>query len=179
MRSTEDQKAGLDTRLGTNESFRAFKQLHQFPNVLSDNVQSRLYFLASQTAWEWRGYVGMVLGHHGDLSSHVGKYPVSNPDLSVIHRVTDGLDMDGSPPFQAMMDFKNRCFKSFPVSQVRSMNLSQILRLYVCVYQNPAIWKEVWKMQLSLLSPQIIKDCEAFVCVEAFAGDDVMRLMCR
>ena len=82
--------------------------------------------------------------------------------------------MDGRPPFQQMVDFKNRCFRSFPVSLSQRMTLSQVLRLYVCAYQSPHHWKELWKAQLCLLSPQIIKDCEAFAQEVPFAADAFM-----
>ena len=174
---TEEQKAQLDSQHGTWESYSGFCQLHQFPNVLSETVKSRLYFLAAQTSWDWRPHVQSVLRHDGDLCDRVTQYPVSRPDLRVLHQCVDGLRMDGTPPFQEMTDFKNRCFRSFPVSQAQRMNLTQVLRLYVCAYQPPGHWKEMWKLQLCLISPQIIKDCEAFVAERPFAAEPFMHLM--
>lgn len=175
---TDEQKARMDSALGTWESFVGFCQLHQFPNVLSETVKSRLYFLASQTTWDWRAHVLSVMRHDGDICERVGQYPVSIPDLCVLHRCIDNLCMDGTPPFQELTDFKNKCFKSFPVSQFQRMNLTQFLRLYVCVYQPPMHWKELWKMQLCLISPQIIKDCEGFAGGVPFAAEPFMRLFC-
>jgi hypothetical protein len=85
---TEDQKVRLDTAHGTWESYVGFCQLHQFPNVLSESVKARLYFLASQQAWEWRPHVQAVLRHDGDVADKVRKFPVSRPDLGVLHQVT-------------------------------------------------------------------------------------------
>ena len=174
---TEEQKAQLDSAHGTWESYSGFCQLHQFPNVLSETVKSRLYFLAAQTTWDWRPHVQSVLNHDGDLCERVGQFPVSRPDLRVISQCIDGLRMDGAPPFQEMTDFKNRCFRSFPVSQFQRMNLTQVLRLYVCAYQPPGHWKEAWKLQLCLISPQIIKDCEAFVAATPFAAEPFVHLL--
>ncbi len=176
--ATEEQKVQLDVTLGTWESYVGFCQLHQFPNVLSDNVKKRLYFLASQSQWEWRPFVGHVMRYEGGLCERIGKYPVSRPDLPILYQVIDGLCMDGTPPFEEMTAFKNQCFGSFPVSSFQRMTLTQVLKLYVCAYQNPVFWKELWKQQLCLISPQIIKDCEAFVEAHLFAGEAFMALMC-
>ena len=173
---TDLQKLRLDDTLGTWESYTGFCQLHQFPNVLSETVKVRLYVLAAQTGWDWRPHVHRVLRHDGDLAARVGKYPVSNPDLPHLHRSIEALSMDGSPPFQELVDFKNRCFRSFPVSARNRMTLTQALRLYVCAYQNPLHWKELWKGQFPLLSPLIIKDVEAFVASAPFAPAPFMAL---
>jgi len=175
---TDEQKARLDSAHGTWESFVGFCQLHQFPNVLSESVKTRLYFLAAQTTWDWRPHVQSVLRHDGDLCERVGQFPVSRPDLRVLHQCVDSLRMDGTPPFQEMTDFKNRCFRSFPVSFSQRMNLTQVLRLYVCAYQPPSAWKDLWKMQVNLLSPQIIKDCESFAASVPFAAEAFMPLLC-
>jgi hypothetical protein len=82
-----EQKVRLDTAHGTWESYTGFCQLHQFPNVLSENVKARLYFLASQQTWEWRPHVSTVLRHDGEVCSKLQKFPVSRPDLGVLHQV--------------------------------------------------------------------------------------------
>ena len=84
---TEDQKIRLDSAHGTWESYVGFCQLHQFPNVLSENVKARLYFLASQQTWEWRPHVAAVLRHDGEVAGKVRQFPVSRPDLGVLHQV--------------------------------------------------------------------------------------------
>lgn len=86
--------------------------------------------------------------------------------------------MDGSAPFAELVEFKNTCFRNFPVSQTQRMNLSETLRLYACAYQPPHCWRDLWKMQLSLMSPQISKDCEAFVAQKPFAANAFMDLLC-
>jgi hypothetical protein len=86
--------------------------------------------------------------------------------------------MDGSAPFPQLTDFKNTCFRSFPVSQTQRMTLSDALRLYACAYQPEHCWRDLWKMQLSLMSPQISKDCEAFVQRHPFADRAFVSLLC-
>jgi len=88
---TAEQKVRLDTAHGTWESYTGFCQLHQFPNVLSENVKARLYFLASQQTWDWRPFVSAVLRHDGDVSARVQQFPVSRPDLGVLHQASAPL----------------------------------------------------------------------------------------
>ena len=176
-RPTEEQKAHLDATLGTWESYTGFCQLHQFPNVLSETVKTRLYFLVAQTRWDWCPCVGQVMRYEGGLCERIGQYPVSRPDLRIMQQVIEGLSMDGTPPFPEMIAFKNQCFRSFPVSMMQHMTLTQVLRLYVCAYQNPAFWKELWKLQLCLISPQIIKDCEKFAEEHPFAVEPFMAML--
>lgn len=175
---SEQQKVRMDTALGTWESYTGFCQLHQFPNVLSENVKAKLYFLASQDTWEWRPHVTSILRHDGDVAGRVQKYPVSRPDLGVLHQVISSLRMDGTAPFRELTEFKNTCFRSFPVSEVHRMTLSDVLRLYACAYQPAHCWKDLWKLQLSLMSPQISKDCENFAQKVPFADRPFVALLC-
>jgi hypothetical protein len=64
-----------------------------------------------------------------------------------------------------------------PIVLSSTLTLAQYLRLYVTVYQSPNIWKDLWKMQLPHLSPQIAKDCETFVSSYPFNAVRVMELI--
>lgn len=95
---SEDQKVKLDAAHGTWESYVGFCQLHQFPNVLSENVKAKLYFLASQVHWEWRPHVAALLRHGGEVAEKVQKFPVSRPDVGVLHQVYAGVSKCSSYP---------------------------------------------------------------------------------
>jgi len=99
---------------------------------------------------------------------------VHHPDLSIINWVIENLSMDGRPPFKEMMAFKSRCFASFPVVYVQRMTLTQVLKLYVSAYQPMGLWKDVWKAQIGILSPQIIRDVESFVKEHPVASGYIM-----
>ena len=174
---TEERKAQVDTQLDTWESYTGFSYKHQFPPTLSEKVRSKLYFLVSQTRWDWAKYVETVLPAGGPLCARVASHPVTQPDLQVILRVLEGLSMDGSAPFEKMTEFRKACFQSFPVTAVQRMTLSQILQLYVASYQAPGIWKEAWKHLVGVISVQIIRDVEAFVAKHPFADAEVMRFV--
>ena len=123
---TEERKAQVDTLLDTWESYTGFCYKHQFPPTLSERVKSRLYFLASQTRWDWGKYVGVVLPSGGAVVQKVISHPITQPDLQVILRAIEELSMDGSAPFPQMTEFRKECFQSFPVTHVQKMTLSQV-----------------------------------------------------
>jgi len=125
---TEEKRTQVDTQLDTWDSYTGFCYKHQFPPTLSERVKSRLYFLASQTRWEWGPYVGRVLPSGGAVGEKVVAHPVTQPDLQVLLRVIERLCMDGSPPFEKMTCFRKECFASFPVTHVQRMTLSQVRR---------------------------------------------------
>lgn len=176
---TDEHKTQVDITLSTWESYTGFCYLHCFPPTLSEAVKTRLYFLASQTRWPWREQLSKVLPSGGSILERVAQHPVTQPDVSVLTKVVDGLSMDGCPPFPEMTEFRTRCFQSFPVSHTQTMTLTLVLQLYVSAYQNPEVWKDVWKHCVGVISVQIIKDCEAFTNSRPFAGEAVMRLLCK
>ena len=171
---SEEKRAQVDTQLDTWESYTGFSYKHQFPPTLSEKVRSKLYFLASQTRWEWGKYVEAVLPSGGALCSRVAAHPVTQPDLQVILRVIEALSMDGSAPFEKMTEFRKECFQSFPVTAVQRMTLSQILQLYIAAYQTPVIWKPLWKELVGVISVQIVRDVDQFVAKHDFAHEAVM-----
>ena len=116
----------VDTQLDTWDSYTGFCYKHQFPPTLSERVKSRLYFLASQTQWDWQPYIERVLPSGGPVCEKVAAHPIAQPDLQVLLRVIEGLSMDGSPPFSLLSDFRKECFQSFPVTHQQRMTLSQV-----------------------------------------------------
>ena len=170
---TEQRKERVDSMAGTWDSFQGFCQKHRFPNTLSDRVKRQLYFLAAQTRWAWGEHVPALLDNE-EMARGVCEHPVLQPDCEVLNWVIERLSMDGRRPFKEMMAFKSRCFNSFPVVHVQQLTLTQILRLYVAAYQDARVWKEVWKEQIGVISPQIVRDCEEFVAGTPFASECVV-----
>ena len=169
---TEQRKEHVDSESGTWDSYNGFCHAHHFANTLSDRIKRQLYFLAAQTRWDWGRYVSRLIDN-ADIEERVRQRPVLQADCSILHWVIENLSMDGRAPFKEMMAFKSKCFASFPVVHVQRMTLTQILRLYVAAYQAPNVWKDVWKNQIGVISPQIVRDCEAFVEGNAFAAEHI------
>jgi hypothetical protein len=173
---TEQNKEQVDSKMGTWDSYTGYCHAHRFPNTLSDRIKRQLYFLAAQTRWEWGELVGQLIESR-EIEEKVKQLPVLHADTEILTWVIDNLSMDGRPPFKEMMAFKARCFASFPVVRVQQMTLTQVLRLYVAAYQAPNVWKDIWKNQVGIISSQIIRDCEAFVDANAFAGMQIVEAM--
>ena len=165
-----------DATLSTWETYQGWTQLHQFSNTLSDTVKYRLYFLAAQTAFDWRPFVSVVLGRECALSEHVTQYPVSIPDVGVLSKVLSDLCMGGKAPFPELVSFRRVCFAHFPETVKANLTFTQVLRLYVSAYQNPTVWRVLWKQHVHLLSPQIIRDCQTFAESHPFNGREVVSL---
>jgi hypothetical protein len=173
---TEQRKERVDSQLGTWDSYTGFCHTHRFPNNLSDRVKRQLYFLAAQTTWDWTQHVGKLIQSR-EIEERVAQRPVLQPDVNILNWVIDNLSMEGRPPFPEMMAFKARCFQSFPVVYVQKMTLTQVMRLYTTAYQAPAVWKDIWKAQVGILSPQIVRDVESFVTGSEFNGESITGAM--
>ena len=173
---TEQRKERVDSQLGTWDSYTGFCHTHRFPNNLSDRIKRQLYFLAAQTAWDWTKHVGKFI-QNAEIEERVVQRPVLQPDASVLNWVIENLSMEGRPPFPEMMAFKARCFASFPVVYVQRMTLTQVLRLYATAYQAPSVWKDLWKTQIGIISPQIVRDVEIFVEGNGLAGDSLVAAL--
>jgi hypothetical protein len=161
------------------ETFTGFCYKHQFPPTLSDNVKHKLYFMASQTNWDWRAHIHHILPHGPQIVTKVCEFPVAQPDIPVILRVIEGISMEGRVPFNALNVFRTKCFTSFPTSQTENMSFTQFLQLYVAAYQPHHIWKDLWKHLVGVLSVQIIRDCEKFTSENPLDCENIIDLLCR
>lgn len=66
---------------------------------------------------------------------------------------------------------------AFELSLLKHPFHRQILRLYVAAYQNPVIWKDLWRQLVGVISVQIIRDIDQFVAKNEFAHEAVMALI--
>ena len=176
---TEEAKTQADIALSTWESYAGWSYLHTLPSTLSEGVKHKLYFLSSQSTWEWRNHLTRVLPSAPGIVTKIAQYPVTNPDLAVILKVVTRLKMDGAAPFPEMSRFKTECFAALPVSHVQRMTLSEILQAYVAAYQAPAIWKDVFRSVVGVLSVTLIRACEQFVREVPFAAEPFAQLLIR
>jgi hypothetical protein len=143
-------------------AFLPWGQKIRFPNVFSHHTKQKLYFLMSQV------HIPDVLEHvhtitrDGYVCNALKSAFVQKPDHDVLHRVIVSMKLVDEP-FKELQDFRCECMGAFPVSQLNSMRLNDMLHLYVCAYQHPAAWKDIWKLIVPLLSHQVIRDVETFV----------------
>ena len=205
---SQEAKTDADIELQTWETYKGFTWKHSFPPTLSgvcvkcvtciqcvfrlymyrydkyvtcihaEGVKTRLYFLASQTTWPWRDHIRAVVQAPA-IVSRVASFPVTRPDLPVLIQVIEQLSMDGQAPFQQLVEFRVKCFQSFPMTHTQRMTHSQALQLYVAAYQPPHVWKDIWRHLCGVISVQIIRDTTEFVKDNPFCATEVMRLVCK
>ena len=72
---TEKNKESIDNKLGTWDSYTGFCHIHRFPNNLSDKVKRQLYFMASQTTWNWGDFVKYFIQHQ-ELQERVKQHQI-------------------------------------------------------------------------------------------------------
>ena len=101
---------------------------------------------------------------------------VQKPDHDVLHVVISSMRLHDEP-FKELQDFRCECINAFPVTQLNSMRLNDLLHLYVCAYQNPRVWKEIWKLLIPLLSHQVIRDVESFTSRRPFNFNSVLSIL--
>ena len=177
--NTQDSKMQADIALNTWESYAGWSYLHALPSTLSEGVKHRLYFMSSQTSWDWAEHLPKVLASAKVILAKISQYPVTNPDVPVIVKVISQLKMDGSAPFPELTDFKVRCFAALPMSHVQRMTLSEILQAYVAIYQAPSIWKDVFRSVVGVISVSLIRACETFVRDNKFNAGAFIQLLVK
>lgn len=174
--SLEKRNLTTDDTFSMWETFTGFCYKHQFPPMLSENMKLKLYFMSAQQAWDWRKHLHKVAPGLPMITAKVADYPVTQAELPVIIKIITNLSLDGDKPFAALNHFRVQCFQAFPVSHVQTMTITQFLQLYVAVYQNKAIWKDIWRHVIGVISVQIIKDVEEFVRTTPFADEHFMSV---
>ena len=158
------------------DDFESWGRTIGFPSVFSLNVKYRLYFLMSQVCIpEPMEYVPSIT-RDGYVCAALLNCLVKTPEVGIIHKVIVSMRLLDEP-FRELHDFRCECLNAFPVMQLKEMLLNDLLHMYVCAYQNPLIWKDVWKLIIPLLSHQVIRDVETFVQRRPFNYSVVLSIM--
>ena len=157
-------------------TFISWGQAIKFPNVFSLHIKYKLYFLMSQV------HVPSPLDHihtitrDGYVNNALKSAFVQKPEHDILYKVISSMKLI-EEPFRELQDFRCECMGAFPVMQLNSLRLNDVLHLYVCAYQNTAIWKDIWKQLIPLLSHQVIRDVETFVQRRVFNHDAVLNIL--
>jgi hypothetical protein len=158
------------------DSFPTWCQSIRFPNVFSLHTKHKLYFLMAQP------HIPEPLEHVHRItndtyvSNAMRSAAVKKPDQDIIHRVITSLRLIDEP-FKELQEFRCDCMDAFPITQLNAMRLNDLLHLYVCAYQNPLVWKDVWKTLVPLLSHQVIRDVETFTAKKAFNYHAILGIL--
>ena len=157
------------------DDFDKWGRAVKFPSVFSMHIKHRLYFLMAQT------HVPEPINHVHRITTDsyvcntLRSADVKKPDVDVLCKVILSLRIVDEP-FKELHDFRAECTGAFPMSQLGIMKLNDILHMYVCAYQNPLVWKEVWKRIAPMLSHQVIRDVETFIAKNPFNFEAVLNI---
>ena len=160
------------------DGFISWCQSIRFPTVFALHTKHKLYFLMSQMPEHVphpHQHVPTITNDHHVLEM-LQNASVQKPDVDVLFRVITSLRLQ-DVPFKELQEFRCECMGAFPMSQLNLMHLNDLLFLYVCAYQNPKVWKEIWKMIIPLLSHQVIRDVEKFVAEKDFNFHAVLAIL--
>ena len=164
--------------LSDMDSFVSWCQIIRFPTVFALHTKHKLYFLMSQVPEhvdEPQSYIKSITNdfHVCDM---IKSALVQKPDSHILFKVITSLRLQ-EVPFKELQEFRCECMGAFPVTQLNTMHLNDLLHMYVCAYQNPRVWKEIWKMVIPLLSHQVIRDVEKFTTERPFNFSAVMAIL--
>jgi hypothetical protein len=148
----------------------------RFPNVFSLNTKHKLYFLMSQVHVPDPIDRVYAITRDTHVINLLKTAPVMKPDVEILHAVISSLKLTDEP-FKELQDFRCECVGAFPVVHLNSMRLNDLLHLYVCAYQNPLVWKDVWKLLVPLLSHQVIRDVDSFTQKRPFNYEAVLHIL--
>jgi hypothetical protein len=79
--------------------------------------------------------------------------------------------------FEQLDRFREMCFSSFAIEHRRVLTLTDILKLYVAVYQRKEIWKICWRQIFAHLNAQCTRDVEAFVQNTPFNWEVFVKIL--
>ena len=160
------------------DTFLSWCQCIRFPSVFSLHTKHKLYFLMSQST----DHVAKPQDHvhtitrDGFVCAALASAAVHKPEYDILHKVITSMRLI-EEPFKELQDFRCECMGAFPVIQLNNLKLNDLLHMYVCAYQNPLVWKDIWKLLVPLLSHQVIRDVESFTHRRPFKFQSVLRIL--
>lgn len=160
------------------DTFPSWCQCIRFPSVFSLHTKHKLYFLMSQFPQHVQQPHAHVhtITRDGFVCASLASAAVQKPEYDILHKVITSMRLI-EEPFKELQDFRCECMGAFPATQLNSMRLNDLLHLYVCAYQNPYVWKDIWKLLVPLLSHQVIRDVEAFTQRRRFNFESVLKIL--
>ena len=158
------------------DDFESWGRAIGFPSVFSLHMKRRLYFLMSQVhAVDPLEHIHTIT-RDGYVCNALSNAAVLKPEVDILYKVIVAMKLTDEP-FRELHDFRCECLGAFPVTRLNSMLLNDLLHMYICAYQNQAVWKDVWKLLVPLLSHQVIRDVETFVHKRPFNFKAVLHIM--
>lgn len=166
------------TRGGAAESitYETFCDIVRFPVSLSRLLTYRCYLLCSMShVLDLSKCASMLVTKH--VADCLQACPVYTPDYRDVSISISTLTLGGVGLFEQLDKFREMCFSSFAIEHRRVLTLTDILKLYVAVYQRKEIWKICWRQIFAHLNAQCTRDVEAFVQRTPFNWEMFIKLL--
>jgi hypothetical protein len=155
-------------------TFDAFCDIVRFPNCMSLLLRSRCYLLACQNHFDFTPFTSLIVS--AEIATVINSNRVLCPDEASLCKCINTLTLS-IHPFEELKLFRKNCFSSYAANQSNRLTMTDVLQMYVCAYQSPSMWKNLWKSVDPLMSTQISKDVESFVKQNKFAATSFVQIL--
>lgn len=140
-------------------SFEWFKTRASFSSMVSYNTQIKAYFVMAQTAMDVKAVTASLFSLH--VVEAISEMPVESPETSMLNEVISRV-VYTKQPFKQLVQFHSDCFGSIASSHKNRLTLTQVMQLYLTVYQKKSIWQDCWLLVVPFMNTQLVRDVDAF-----------------
>jgi len=165
-----DENAEIDT-------FKRFCVKMGFSNTMATNVKRKVYFIMCQPhLWDPHEIIPDFISP--DFVSKAMEIRHLTPNASDISEIITTLQFYGKP-FPELEKFRRLFQMDFVEDTLKNLNLTEIFQLYLTAYQDPNIWRTVWK----IVRPRgrdanaLIRDVEEFVFQNKFNALNTLEVL--
>lgn len=143
------------------DTFDGWSVRVRFPNILSKGMKLKCYLTCACQHLKTLGNL-QQLCKNKELSQNVFDQVINNPDPDILVSAIEEVKIYQNI-FPELYQFSRQCFANLATRQRRDLTPPLMLHLYLASYQDPKVWKAVWKGVYPVLSYAIIRDVEKFV----------------
>ena len=157
-RLTGIKMADRNSCMHTN-SFEWFKTMASFSSMVSYNTQMKAYFVMAQNAVDVKAVTASYFSLH--VVDAVSDLAVESPEIAMLHEVISRV-VYTKQPFKQLVQFHADCFGSIASSHKNKLTLTQVMQLYLTIYQKKSIWQDCWLLIAPFMNTQLVRDVDTF-----------------
>jgi hypothetical protein len=167
-----------DKTINASESFDQWCHNVRFPNTFSYGMKCQIYFIMSQCNIENPPSIIPYFIRCRFPTTELRKNIISQPNIEILYKTIHACVFTGYP-FVELINFRRDCLSALRQSVIDVMTWNNVFHLYVCVYQQPTLWKDLWKRFLSHMNVEIVKYVQIFVDTYPFRYEHVVRIFMK
>lgn len=142
-----------------SDGFESFQRMTNFSSSVSHNTQLKAYVIMSQVAVDKDTVLENVLPF--SVRQILKDILVKNPCPATMTKFIDKVSFSKAP-FEELKAFNKLCFRSITLSSKNTLMITNLMQLYIAIYQHPSIWQQCWTHVLPVMNAQLIRDVEIF-----------------